>query len=273
MADGAHSQIANRWHGGCDAVNQGVFSSPDASHAHSLATLNVLYEYDDFMSSISIMADLGCGRGLDLEWWATRMTRDEHPRPLNIRCVGIDREPELSMARRYPNIQYQSQDFETALLRQNQRFDVLWCHDAFQYVMNPFQTLSIWRDSLNKDGMLVLILPQSTNIEHRTQAFDQRNYCYFNWTLVSLIHVLAVSGFDCRGGFFLKNPQDPWLHAVVYRSEIEPRDPRSTSWYELSDLGLLPESACVGIQSHGYLRQRDLTLPWLDRGLRSYANH
>ena len=269
----SHREAAYRRHGRCVSVIPSAFSSPDDSHQHSLETLKALYEYDDFMESVGIMADLGCGTGLDLEWWATRTTRDEQQRPLNIRCVGIDRAPELAMAQRYPNIQYQSQDFETNLLRQKRRFDVLWCHDAFQYVINPFATLALWRDSLAQDGMLILIVPQSTNVEHHTQAFDQRDFCYHNWTLVNLIHVLAVSGFDCAGGFFRKNPQDPWLHAVVYRSEIPPRDPRTTMWYELADLGLLPESACASILRYGYLRQRDLVLPWLDHSLMSYANH
>lgn len=254
-------------------MNPGYFSSPDLSHAHSKLTLEALYEYDDFMESVGIMADLGCGQGLDLEWWATRTTRDEKRKPLNIRCVGIDRLDRLTMAERYPNIQYQSQDFETSLLRQKRKFDVLWCHDAFQYVTNPFDTLAVWRDAMNKDGMLVVIVPQSTNLEFRTQAFDQRDYCYFNWTMVSLMHVLAVSGFDCQGGFFKKMPQDPWLHAVVYRSEIAPQNPKTTSWYHLAEQGLLPQSASDSINRHGYLRQRDLVLPWLDRSLMSFRDH
>lgn len=219
------------------------------------------------------MADLGCGSGLDLEWWATRTTRDEQRRPLNIKCVGIDRAAELSMAHRYPNMQYQAQDFEQSLLRQKRKFDLLWCHDAFQYVINPLTTLAMWRDCLAPNGMLVLIVPQSTNLQYRAQAFDQRDHCYFHWTVTNLMHVLAVSGFDCADGFWYKNPQDPWLHAVVYRSEKKPQDPTQTSFYQLADLGLLPRTAVDSVNRHGYLRQRDLVLPWLDRSLMSYAGH
>lgn len=251
-------------------MKPGYFNSWDESHQHSLLTLEALYEYDDFMQSVTIMADLGCGKGLDLEWWATRTTRDESRKPLNIRCIGIDRADSISMTSKYPNVQYQNQDFESTLLRQKRRFDVLWCHDAFQYVVDPFKTLALWHNSLNPDGMLIIVVPQSTNIEHRYQAFDQRDLCYHNWTLVSLIHVLSVSGFDCAGGFFHKNLDDPWLHAVVYRSELGPQDPKTTTWYDLDERNLLPHSAHEGIRRHGYLRQRDLVLPWLDRGLRSY---
>lgn len=251
----------------------GYFPSPEQSHQHSLHTLEALYEYDDFMESVAIMADLGCGQGLDLEWWATRTTRGEQRRPLNIKSIGIDKPANLGMASKYPKIQYQSQNFETDILRQKQPFDLLWCHDAFQFVTNPFATLRIWWHSMAKNGMLVIIVPQTTNLEYRVQAFDQRAYCYYHWTVVNLMHVLAVSGFDCKDGFFLKTPQDPWLHAVVYRSDKDPQDPAVTSWYQLADQALLPESAMQSINKYGYLRQRDLVLPWLDRSIMSFANH
>lgn len=250
------------------------FASDQASHQHSLQTLHALYEYDDFMQSITSMVDLGCGAGLDLEWWATRTTRDPQPLPLNIRCVGVDRLDDLPVAHRYRNITYQRQDFESDIIHTHKRkFDVLWCHDSFQFVLDPFLVLRQWRQVMNPDAMLCLILPQTTNLEYNTQDFIQRDFCYHHWTLVSLIHVLAVSGFDCAGGFFRKNPDDAWLHAVVYNSEHQAMDPRRTSWYELADRALLPESAASSIQRWGYLRQRDLMLPWLDKSLMSYHNH
>jgi SAM-dependent methyltransferase len=252
-------------------VTPGLFSSPLQSHQHSLQTLESLYEYDDFMSSVDTLVDMGCGEGLDLEWWATRSTRDDSKTPLNIRCTGIDVVERLPMALKHRNIVYQRQDFEKEPIHLHKKtFDVIWCHDSFQYVIDPFHTLNNWRNVLSPDGMMVLILPQSTNLEFNTQAFDQRDFCYHNWTLVSLIHVLAVSGFDCRNGYFLKNPEDPWLHAIIYRGQHQAFDPRSTSWYDLSMAGVLPESAVMGIKKHGYLRQRDLVLPWIDRNLRSY---
>lgn len=249
------------------------FVSPQESHEHSLQTLNALYEYDDFMLSLKVVGDLGCGSGHDLEWWATRTTRDGSDKPLNIKCIGIDRAPSLAVARKYTNIQYQSQDFETDLMRQRRTFDVLYCHDSFQFVVNPLATLAMWHRCMSRDGMLILILPQTTNMDFRRQAFEQRDGCYFHWTLVSLIHVLAVSGFDCAGGFFRKNPTDPWLHAAVYRSELGPQDPTTTTWYTLADQGLLPDSAVASVNRHGFLRQQDLILPWLDQSLMAYDGH
>lgn len=244
------------------------FTSTRQSHEHSLQTLETFYEYDDFMESIESVVDMGCGKeGLDLEWWATRTTRDEARTPLNIRSVGVDKFENLPLAQQYKNVGYRQHDFEQPYPPIKRRFDVLWCHDAFQYVMDPLKTLVQWREVVADDGMMVLILPQFTNIEFNVQCFDQPNFCYHNWTMVSLIHALSITGWDCGSGFFRKDPGDPWLHAVVYKSDQSPRDPRTTTWYELSDSGLLPESAKASIHKYGFLRQRDLVLPWLDKSL------
>jgi SAM-dependent methyltransferase len=246
--------------------------TPSDSHKHSLETLNQLFEYDDFMLTIESMLDLGCGSGLDLEWWANLTTRDEVPQPLHIKCLGVDLHPALSLDQKYRNVQYMVQDFEEDL-KVNQQYDVIWCHDAFQYATNPLKTLSNWNKVLTNDGMLMLVLPQTTNVEYNKLAYDQADGCYFNWTLVSLIHALAVTGFDCRGGYFYKSETDPWLKAIVYKSEHGPMNPKTTRWYDLVDKNLLPESAVASINKYGYLRQQDLVLRWIDKSLHTYANH
>lgn len=250
----------------------GWFADADASHAHSLLTLERLYAYDDFMDSVSTVADMGCGRGLDLEWWATAATRDETPIPLNIRCWGVDVDIQNRIIAPHNNISYINQDFEQPI-QCPKKFDVVWCHDSFQYAVNPLQTLSNWWQAMNPNGMLVIILPQTTNLEYNRQKFEQRDGVYHHWSLVSLMHALAVSGFDCGAGFFLKRATDPWIHAVVYKSEHEPMDPRTTRWYDLRDRGLLPRAAVDSVFRWGYLRQQDLIMPWLDKMLYGMQDH
>jgi hypothetical protein len=250
-----------------------MFNSANESHQHSRETLEILYEYDDFMGSINTLIDMGCGAGADLEWWATRTTRDEYPRPLNIKCTGVDVADQLPVAHQYPNIDYAKQDFEQPHIMHSYTYDVVWCHDSFQYVINPFQTLANWWDLMSRNSMLAIIVPQTTNLEFNKQVFIQRDGCYYNWTIVSLIHILAVSGFDCSSGFFLKKQSDHWLHAVVYKSEHKPMDPKTTSWYELAEKNLLPESAVESVNRRGFLVQQDLLLPWLDKSLMSFAQH
>jgi hypothetical protein len=245
-----------------------MFRNAEESHAHSLQTLNMLYEYDDFMASIGTMVDLGCGTGLDLEWWATRTTRDDVPLPLNIDCIGVDLIPKLSIAKKYSNITYQLADFETQIHPKKKKlFDILWCHDSFQYALNPIGTLSQWWHIASNSAMLAIVVPQTTNFQARQQMFTQQTGVYYHHTLVSLIHMLSIAGWDCRGGFFKKNLNDPWLHAVVYKSLYEPMNPQTTTWYELVDKKLLPESADLCINRHGELRQQELIVPWLDKSL------
>ena len=249
-----------------------LLPNAEQSHAHSLQTLNALYEYDDFMESIATVVDLGCGSGQDLELWSTRTTREDNPQPLNIKCTGVDILDELSIARQYPNVTYQKTDFEGNIYPPgNNKFDILWSHDSFQYAINPVTTLSNWWNIASDGGMLAVIVPQTTHIQRHQLAITQPSGCYYHYTMVSLIHMLAVSGWDCKHGFFLKNPRDPWLHAIVYKSEQGPLDPKKTNWHTLSELGLLPDSADRSVYAHSELRQRDLVLPWLDHSLTSFA--
>jgi hypothetical protein len=44
-------------------------------------------------------------------------------------------------------------------------------------------------------------------------------------------------------------------------------DPKTTSWYDLAELDLLPGSAAACVQKHGELRQAELTLIWLNKAL------
>jgi SAM-dependent methyltransferase len=245
-----------------------AFTNSEQSHEHSLQTLNMLYEYDDFMASIGTLVDLGCGSGLDLEWWATRTTRDSNPLPLNIQCVGVDTSDQLPIARKYNNVTYQRTDFESNIhLNKNRTYDVLWSHDSFQYCVNPLETLVKWRDIASESGMLVLIVPKTTEIRRRQLTYHQPSGCYYHHSMTSLMHMLSLTGWDCNSGFFLEKQMDSFIHVVVYKSDQAPRDPKTTTWYDLADSGLLPESACTSIQKYGFLRQEDLLVPWLDHSL------
>ena len=259
------------------------FSSPQLSHEHALQTLEALFKYDDFMLSIGNVLDVGCGEGLDLEWWASRTTRDnEMPENLNIKCTGIDLFPELRMPNKYTiqeDISYTKFNMEDVSIlkhidhkKLDKTYDVLWCHDTFQYAINPLQTLQNFYNLLSPGGMLAIMIPQSTNIVYHKQEFNQLDGVFYNHTLVSLIHMLSVSRFDCKSGFFHKAPDDPWISAIVYKdtNDLDVLNPSSTTWYDLVDLKLLPDTADAGILKTGHLRQKDLILPWLNKSFINY---
>jgi hypothetical protein len=85
--------------------------------------------------------------------------------------------------------------------------------------------------------------------------------------------MLATTGWDCASGFFQKRANDPWINIIVYRSDHQPRDPKKTSWYDLAESNMLPASAVQSLNKYGYVRQRDLVLPWLDKSLSYYGDH
>ena len=251
-----------------------MFKNNEESHAHSLETLNTLYEYDDFMMSIETLVDLGCGSGLDLEWWATRTTRDEDPVPLDIKCTGVDLVETIPMARKYANITYQRNDFENQIFTpNNKKYDILWCHDSFQYAINPLATLKKWWQIASPGAMLIIVVPQTTNVEYKKLAFEQQSGCYHHHSVISLIHQLAVNGWDTGAGFFNKSPASPWITAIAYRSEHEPMNPKTTSWYQLAEMKLLPDTAVKSVNRWGYVKQQDLILPWIDKNFVTFAQH
>ena len=227
--------------------------------------LTTLCEYDDFMESISVLVDLGCGQAKDLEWWATATTRDDSPTPLNITCMGVDQIDTPTIITKHNNITYQQTDFESKIHPPSRLFDILWCNNAFQYCINPIGTLSNWWHIASDGAMIVLIVPQTTNFQQKKQMFYQPSGCYYHHTMISLIHMLATAGWDCKSGFFLQRPNHPWHYALAYKSTHAPMNPKTTSWYDLEQLNLLPESVCKSVQAHGYPIQSELILPWLDK--------
>jgi len=233
----------------------------------SLKILNALREHDDFMESISTLVDLGCGTGQDLAWWATQTTREDSPQPLNIRCIGVDLLDQLAMAKDHANVSYQRGDFETEVYPPKDKFDVLWCHDSFQYCLDPLGTLVKWRDIASAGAMLVLAVPETITIKGKQVSCHLPTGNYYHHTMVSLMYMLATAGWNCRDGFFQQQSNDPWIRAVIYATEQPARDPKHTTWYDLLDSKLLPESAEKSIHAHGFLRQQDLILPWLDHNL------
>lgn len=240
-----------------------LFQTPEASHQHSLQTLESIAAYDDFMDNLRTICDMGCGNGLDISWWANAsyLDDDDRRRPRGYKCVGVDLNT-TAVASSVPNLKLISQDFEEPL--RIPPIDLLWCHDSFRYATNPLATLKLWNTQMHENGMICLIVPQTINIVYNKPVVRTFSQCYHNYTITNLLYMLAVNGFDCRDGHFVKYPNDPWIHCVAYKSEHNPMDPKKTSWYTLSEMNLLPESADKCIAKAGYLKQEELQTHWLN---------
>jgi len=248
------------------------FPNAEASHEHSTLLLNTLYEFDDFMESVSTVCDMGGAEGWDALWWSTRTVREDkpNPEPLNIKSTVIDIVDKFDVE--HENVKFVKADFEdTGLAKES--FDVITSHDSFQYALNPVKTLAHWWELANSNAMLALQVPQTTNIRHNRQDFISENFTYNHYTLVNLMHMLAVNGWDCKDAYYWKKIGDSWIRIVSFKSDIEPMDPRTTTWYDLADKGLLPASAERSINKWGHVRQEDLELPWINRSLEAFFNH
>jgi hypothetical protein len=242
----------------------GQFKHIEQNHQHSQETLDILYGYDSFLDSLKVIADMGCGSGLDLNWWATLETRDDPPEPRNYLCYAVDKKDQVDPdVRALPNVIVLEKNFEERVIPR--QVDLMWCHDAFQYIQNPLNTLRNWNAQMNVNGMLIIILKQNVTSEYNRLVTRGHNYNYFNHNLVNMVYMLAVNGFDCNDAYALKNNNDPWLHLAVYKSDQAPMDPATTSWHDLAERNLLNPSIIDSFTRHGHVRQEDIVYPWLDK--------
>ena len=241
------------------------FKNEHESHDHSLSILNLLYEYDDFMDNLRTIVDMGCGAGMDSKWWATLYDREDPPNPHNYTVYGVDRNVEQvdpTFLDENPNLFLIRADIER--VRLPKKADLIWCHDVFQSVINPLATLATWNQLMNVNGMLILSIPQHTNMRYNRLVTRSYSGCYYQHNLVGLMYMLAVNGFDCNDCFMQKQENDPWINIAVYKSQ-EPMDPATTTWHDLIKKELVSPSAANSIARHGYVKQEDLITRWLDK--------
>ena len=105
-------------------------------------SLHLLDQFDDSKVSIKHMADFGCGKGYDLEFWANMHEWDEDGKSdpkLNFNCVGFDLNAESTSSRH--NIKYKNHDFNTDNVIWSVPFDVVWCHNLMQHIYSPVEFL------------------------------------------------------------------------------------------------------------------------------------
>jgi trans-aconitate methyltransferase len=244
-----------------------LFKNSEESHKHTQFIRDLLYQYDSFLDSLEVVADFGCGEGLDLEWWATLETRDDPPEPRNYLCYAVDKNVKQIKTdiAKLPNIQIVQADLEDPDRFISRQIDLVWCHDVFQYVTNPVYTLRQWNEMMSVNGMLVMSVPQAVHYEHNRLNSNSYNGWYFNHNVVNMMYMLAVNGFDCRDAYFYKDVNDMWLHIAVYKSDVVPMDPQTTSWHDLVDANLVNESLKACIERFGYVKQEEILTTWLNK--------
>lgn len=241
-----------------------TFKNSTLSHEHSLKILDKLVEYDSFLDSLQVIADMGCGSGMDAQWWAGLTTRDDPPEPRNYMVYAVDQntnqvDPGIKNT---GNLRIIQANFEEQCIPR--KVDLIWSHDSFQYSRDPFKCLTAWKNSLNVNGMLLMIIPQTTYMENNRLVVSNYNHQYYSYNLLNLTYMLALSGFDTRDAFFYREPDSPWLYAAVYASHYDPV-PAGASWHDLADRGLINDTLIASVNKYGYARLEDVVVRWLDK--------
>lgn len=249
-----------------------LFRNAYDSHDHSLEILNTIYGYDSFLDNLNVIADMGCGQGLDTQWWATLETRDDPPIPHNYTVYAVDQDivqidPDVA---NLSNVHTIARNFEdTRILPRNA--DLIWAHDSFQYARKPFECLANWKSQINVNGMLIMAVPQTTYIQNNKLTIANHSHQYYSYNILNLTYMLAVSGFDCRDAYFYRKENSPWLYAGVYASEHDPL-PEHASWYDLAERNLINDTVINSVNKYGYARLEDLVVSWFDKNLYQITN-
>lgn len=234
---------------------------------HALNILETVQQYDTFLESLRVVADMGCGTGEDINWWATLLNNDEPPKPYNFTCYAVDTDAaKLARVPKHKNVFTFNSKYDAENLFPVP-VDFMWAHDSLQYSVNPLHTLRMWNSYMNVNGMLLVSVPQHTGIEYNKQYSRSYSGCYYHYTPLSLIYMLAVNGFDCRDAYLLKKFQDPWIQMAVYKSNVPVMDPATTSWFDLADAGLLHPSIVDSLNAYNFVKQEEIVMPWLDKEL------
>jgi SAM-dependent methyltransferase len=244
-----------------------------ASHNHSLLALNYLDQFDDFKSSIKHMADFGCGKGLDLEFWANMHTWTEEGEPgpkLNFNCVGFDLNAENNVPNRH-NIKYKNYDFNTDDVLWSVPFDVVWCHNLMQYMYSPVEFLGRVNRNMATGGMLYLCVPSTVSVfQNRFQNYTPAQH-FNTFTVSQIIYLLALNGFDVND-FYLQKEQFVDIIQVVTYKERKPLS-YTTSWYEMADMGILNDNIKEIVLQNNTLSDQGLVTKWLDGTIYDYRWH
>ena len=243
------------------------------SHLHSLLALEILNGFDDFKESIGAVADLGCGKGNDLEYWAnmTILNEDGEPGvPLNLECVGFDKNIPSTPQR--DNITYIKHDLNSKkAIPYDKKFDVVWCHDVMQYIYSPVEFLGRVNRAMNLGGMLYLSVPSTVSTIHNIFQNYTPPMHYNTFTVSQVLYLLVLNGFDIKDFYLDKHKHEDEIQVIVYK-ESEPLD-YDTSWYKLVDLDLLDDNMKEIVLRNGILTDQGVITKWIDGTVHDFRWH
>lgn len=246
-----------------------LLSNPANSRLHSLNFLNQIYQYPEMMESIASVLDVGAGTGHDAHWWAMADDGDDNnPVSLGIKVKAFDIQPKWEPEFEHKNITRLEGDWDT--IEFEEKFDVVWAHSVLQEARDPLKFLHKMNTFTSDGGVLCLSVPTTINNFYGEPDYRVYPNVSQSITIVNLIHMLALSGFNSREGFLYKQPGTNIINAFVYKDSNDVFDYTEKSIYDLVDF--LPKSCEEQLNKFGYITNKGLLIKWLSGTIIDYSN-
>ena len=245
-----------------------LLSNPANSRLHSYGFLELLRQYPTMMESIDNVLDVDCGQGSDSHWWAEVDDGDEDaPVSLDINVTAIDIKNDFKEEYKHERITFINEDIYN--YEPKDTFDVVWAHSVLHEAIDPLGFLHKMNKCTNLGGMLCLTFPTTINTFYGEPDYRVYSQATNSITIVDLIHMLVLSGFNCNEGYFIKQPNSNVINALVYKDSEELYNYGDKTLYEYDEL--LPESCKKQLNRYGYLTNKNLLLYWIDGTLIDYS--
>ena len=148
---------------------------------------NFIYKYLNHFTGREKILEIGCGGGLIL--------KDFHEK--GYFCLGIDPSPIAAKASKKYGFQLISETFPVDSLKNS--FDLIYHSDVLEHVLDPISFIKEQHDILNKDGILVVSIPNATeNLEIGDISIAMHQHLQY-FTFNSITNLLQITGFKVIG--------------------------------------------------------------------------
>jgi len=215
------------------------------------------------------VCDFGCGDGSITDWWIQQAPYDEkQPYANHTKVSGID-----LIDRNTDKFNFTCGDILNMPYKDDE-FNLGWCHHTLQQLKDPIQGLLEIRRVMTPWSLLFLTVPQTLDTEYGRLKTKFSQYDRNYYTLPTLITQLAMTGWDCKKGYFLKQFNDRNIHAIVKPAKDweEIDNPMDLNHAALVERDVLPECTHDMIKSHGYFDESCLLLAWMNGSLTNYGD-
>lgn len=213
------------------------------------------------------VCDFGCGDGSITDWWCNQAPfNDKEPYASYTKVSGID-----LVDRNTDKFNFTCGDIQNMPYKDDE-FNIGWCHYTLQQLKDPVQGLVEIRRVMTPWSLLFLTVPQTYDAEFGRLKTKFNRYDRNFYTLPTLITHLAMAGWNCKKGYFLKMENNRSIYAIVKPMQdwkgID--DPYSLGPTDLMERDSLPESTHEMIKNNSYFDETSLTLTWINGSVTDY---